>query len=121
MPERIMDTLLLATDTWDLITDANGNIAMASSPYAIAQDVASAVKTFSGELWFDTRQGIPYFSNVLGKRPSMQYLKAQIEAAAMTVPEVVSARCLIVGFKNRAITGQIQIIDTAGTTNNVTF
>ena len=116
-----MDTLLLATDTWDLVTDASGNIAMATHPYSIAQDVASAVKLFAGELWYDTTQGVPYLTDILGKRPPLQFIKAQVEKAALTVPEVVSARCLFVTFQGRALTGQIQIIDKTGATNNVNF
>jgi hypothetical protein len=116
-----MDTLLLATDTWDLVLDANGNIARASNPYAIAQDVASAVRLFAKELWYDTRQGIPYFENILGQRPPLQYVKAQVEKAALTVPEVVTAQCLLAGFKGRTLSGQIQIIDKTGASNNVHF
>lgn len=116
-----MDTLLLATNSWDLVLDASGNIAMATRPYAIAQDVASAVKLFSGELWYDTTQGVPYLTNILGQRPSLQYIKAQVEKAALTVPEVVSARCLIASFKGRNLTGQIQVIDKTGVTNHVHF
>jgi hypothetical protein len=116
-----MNTLLLTQDEWDLCLDANGNIAMASEPYAIAQDVASAVRLFSGELWYDTTQGIPYLENILGQRPPLQYIKAQIEKAALTVPNVVSARCLFATFADRKLTGQIQIIDTSGTTTNVQF
>jgi len=64
-----MDTLLLDLDNWDLTVDAAGNWAVASPPYAIAQDVASAIKTFQlqagpndpvlGECWYDnTRKSI---------------------------------------------------------------
>ena len=116
-----MDTLLLAQDTWDLVLDANGNIAMATHPYSIAQDVASACRVFAGELWYDTTQGIPYFQNVLGKRPPLQYIKAQMEAAALTVPDVVSARCLFASFAGRALTGQVQIIDITGASHNAHF
>ena len=116
-----MDTLLLAQDTWDLVLDANGNIAMATHPYSIAQDVASACRLFAGELWYDTTQGIPYFQNILGKRPPLTYIKAQIEASALTVPEVVSARCLFATFSGRNLTGQIQIIDITGASHNVHF
>ena len=116
-----MDTLLLAQDSWDLVLDANGNIAMATHPYSIAQDVASACRVFAGELWYDTTQGIPYFQNILGKRPTMQYVKSQIEAAALTVPDVVSARCLLASFTGRTLTGQVQIIDITGATHNAHF
>lgn len=116
-----MNTLLLAQDTWDLITDAEGGIAMASDPYAIAQDVASAVRLFFGELWYDTTKGIPYFEEILGKRPPLQYVKTRVELAALTVPQVARARCVFVTFKNRQLTGQIQVIDQNGVTANVNF
>lgn len=116
-----MNTLLLDTQTWDLITDANGNIAMASDPYSIAQDVASAIRLFQSEQWYDTRPGVPYLGNILGQRPPLQYIKTQIEKAALTVPEVVTARCLFAGFSNGNLTGQVQIIDQTGATNNVQF
>jgi hypothetical protein len=58
-------TLLLDRSLWDLTLDINGNIAMASEPYAIAQDVASACRTFLGECYYDTSQGVPYFQGML--------------------------------------------------------
>lgn len=116
-----MDTLLLDQTLWDLVADASGNIAVASEPYRIAQDVASAVRLFAGELWFDTSKGVPYFSDILGQRPPPQFFKAQIEKAALTVPGVAQARCVIATFTDRALTGQIQIIDTTGQAQNVQF
>lgn len=116
-----MNTLLLDQREWDLVLDAQGNIAIASSPYAVAQDVASAVRTMSGELWYDTTQGIPYLNGVLGGEPNFPFLKARIEAAALAVPTVAKARCVFATFANRVLTGQIQIIDTNGVANNVNF
>lgn len=116
-----MQTLLLDQSQWDLVLDIEGNIAVASAPYAVAQDVASAVRVFLGELWYDTAQGVPYFQDILGERPSLQFLKSEIEAVALTVPTVAKARCLFASFEGRTLTGQIQIIDDTGVTNNVTF
>jgi hypothetical protein len=114
-----MNTLLLDRTIWDLVLDARGNIAVASNPYAIAQDVASAIKTFAGEVWYDNRKGIPYFDKVLGKAPPIAYYKAKCAAVALTVPEVVQARCIITSVADRTLTGQIQIIDKQGTATNV--
>lgn len=114
-------TLLLDVRAWDLVLDASGNIALASSPYSIAQDVASAVRTMTGDLYYDKTTGIPYLSNVLGQSPNLQYLKTKIEAAALTVPNVAQARCLFASFSNRVLTGQIQVIDTDGVASNVSF
>jgi hypothetical protein len=44
-----VNTLLLDVSSWDLCLDAAGNIAMASNPYSIAQDAASAIRTFAGD------------------------------------------------------------------------
>jgi len=59
-------TLLLDRTVWDLVLDSNGDIALASPPYALEQDVASAVRLFLGELWYDTTKGIPYLKKFLG-------------------------------------------------------
>jgi hypothetical protein len=116
-----MDTMLLDTASWDMVLDADGNWAIASNPYSEAQDVASAIKLFLGEAYFDVSQGIPYFGQIFGVRPNLQFVKSQIEAAALTVPGVVKALCLFASFDGRNLTGQVQLIDAAGVQNNVTF
>jgi len=70
----LLNTLLLDQTAWDLVIDSNGNIAMASPPYSLAQDVASAIKLFQGELWYDTSKGIPYFNEILGHMPPLSLL-----------------------------------------------
>lgn len=116
-----MNTLLLTQDNWDLCLDAAGNIAVASDPYSEAQDVASAVRLFAGELWYDTTQGLPYFQNILGQQPSQQFIKAQVESAALTVPNIVSAQCTVATVVDRGVTGTVEVIDSAGIANNVSF
>ena len=108
-------TLLLDRTTWDLVVDAAGNIALATEPYAIAQDVASAVRLFDGELWYDTARGIPYFEEVLGHAPPLPLLKALVEGAALTVPLVAAARAYVTGSQDRIVTGQVQVTTTTGT------
>ena len=116
-----MKSLLLDRSAWDLVLDASGNIAVATEPYAIAQDVACACRLFLGELWYDTSQGIPYFEQVLGHQLPLPALREMLVNAALTVTGVVSAQVVITSFKNRAITGQVQFIDTTGAANNVSF
>lgn len=112
-------TLLLDVGTWDLTLDASGNIATASPPYAVAQDVASAVRTFLGEVFYDTTLGVPYTQQILGKAPPLSVLQAAIEQAAMTVPGVVNATCIIETFENRVVTGQVQFTDSDGNSQTV--
>lgn len=116
-----MKTLLLDNTYWDLCKDAAGNIAVASEPYARAQDVASAIKTFLAECWYDTSQGVPYFQQILGKAPPIQYFKDQMVAAAMTVPGVVSATCVVESFQDRGVTGAVTFTDADGNTSTVPF
>lgn len=115
-----MKTLLLDRATWDLTLNTTGNIAVASEPYAIAQDVASAVRLFRGELWYDTGPGIPYFEQILGRAPPLGVLKSAISKAALTVPEVASVKVFVSAAEGREIIGQIQVTDTGGTTTVLT-
>lgn len=116
-------TLLLDTLAWDLVLDANGNIAVASAPYALAQDAASAIRLFQGELWYDTSQGIPYFTQILGQLPPINYIKQTFINAALTVPGVASAEVFLSGINTvaRQITGQVQISTDDGQTAVVNF
>lgn len=114
-------TLLLDRTAWDLVLDSNGNIALAAPPYALEQDVASAVRLFLGELWYDTTKGIPYFEEILGQLPPVSLFTAYIEQAALSVPGVISARCVISSFQNRAISGEIQFIDDSGLGGSIVF
>lgn len=110
------NTLLLDQEAWDLVLDSSGNIALAAPPYALAQDVASAVRLFLGELWYDTTKGIPYFQDVLGQLPPVSLLMGYMENAALTVPGVVTAQCTITSFTDRTVAGQVQFTDENGKT-----
>ena len=116
-----MKTLLLDLDAWDLVLDASGNIATASEPYAIAQDVASACKTFVGDCWYDQEQGIPYFQQILGEYPPVQYMQRLYIDRALTVPGVADAQVVFTDLADRTPHGQIQIIDDTGAAQGITF
>jgi hypothetical protein len=111
-----VNTLLLDRDSWDLCLDTSGNIALASDPYSIAQDVASALRLFLGELWYAKSLGVPYFSDILGKRPPSQLMKAEFTKAALRVPETVSAICYLSSLTKRDLHGQVQVKATSGKT-----
>lgn len=106
-------TLLLDPDTWDLVLDVAGNIAVASEPYSLAQDAASAIKTFLGECYWNTLIGVPFLTDILGKRPPLGLLKAELAAAAKTVPGVASAECFITELTDRTLAGQVQVTSLA--------
>jgi enhancing lycopene biosynthesis protein 2 len=114
-------TILLDTVAWDLVLDSHNNIAVAAPPYALAQDAASAIRTFLGEVYYDTTVGVPYWTKILGQLPPMSLLKAKLIAAAMTVPGVVGSQCFITSFNNRVIGGQVQVTDVNGLIQAATF
>jgi hypothetical protein len=72
---------------------------------------------FAQELLFDRTQGLPYFTQILGKLPPTQFLKAQFNAAALSVPGVATAQTFL-SFdpKTRVLSGQVQVTTTAGQT-----
>ncbi len=117
-------TLLLDRPTWDLVLDAKGNIAVASEPYSLAQDAASAIKTFLGECYWDTTVGVPLLTKVFaGVAPSLALLKSMLVAAAETVPGVASAQVFLSDASpDRGLSGQVQITSAAtGTVTAATF
>jgi hypothetical protein len=114
------DTLLLDTSTWDLVLDANGNMAAAHAPYALAQDAASAIRTFLGEVYYDTTVGVPY-SLILGVLPPVEFVRQQFIAAAETVPGVASAKVFFSSFTARELSGQVQVTDAAGVVTTANF
>lgn len=116
-----MKTLLLNPVSWDLMIDSDGNIAVASDPFSLAQDAASAIKLFQGELWFDTTQGIPYFTQIFGKPPNINLIKAQFGNAALTVPGVIAVTVYITSIIDRNVNGQVQVTDATGVTTAANF
>lgn len=118
-----MKTLLLDTNTWDLCLDSGRNIAVAQAPYQLAQDVASAIKTFLGEVWYDNTLGVDYFGQVLGHTPPLSVLQALLVKAAISVTGVVSAQVVINSFSRttRTVAGQVLFTDSSGKTGTVSF
>lgn len=117
-----MSTLLLSA-SWDLLVDANKNIALATGPISLAQDVASNVLTFQGEVYYDTAQGIPYLSAVMGQPYTPTILQAQLQAAALAVPGVLLAKAVITNFNigTRKASGVINITDATGEALGIHF
>ncbi|MBO1326042.1 hypothetical protein K2X14_10250 [Acetobacter sp. TBRC 12305] len=117
-----MQTLLLDRTTWDLVLDAGGNIAVASDPYSITQDVACAVRVFVGECWYDTAKGLAYAGTILGRAQSASVFRAQAQAVALAVPGVASARCVLTALGgDRRLAGALLVTTSDGTTDSVGF
>ena len=114
-------SLLLDRTTWDVCLDASQNIAVCDPPYALAQEVANAIKLFLGECYYDTSRGIPYYGQILGRLPPLALFKTFMVNAALTVGGVVSAVCFVTKFTNRHVKGQVQFIDDQHNAATVSF
>ena len=101
-------TLYLNPDSWDITLDSSGRIARSTQAYAIAQNVANAVRLFTGEAFFAQDEGIPHLDIELGKtRPALSVLRARIRAAALAVDGVLDAVVNLDGVTDRKLTGEI--------------
>ncbi len=111
------NTLLLDQTANDLVLDASGNIALAGAPYAVAQDVATQLKTFLGECWYDTTQGLPYWQAILGFNPPASLIASNIEEQAALVPDVLSVTALVGGIDSSGrLLGSVTVTDADSTT-----
>lgn len=114
-------SLLLDTAVWDLVLDVSGNIAVCTEPYSLAQDVACALRTFLGEVYYDVEAGVPYYQRILGFYNPYNVVESILEQQALTVAGVVEAKCTIINIVDRKVSGQIQITDRDGVITNASF
>lgn len=115
------NSLYLDPVAWDLVADASRNIAVCSDPYALAQNAATAIRTFLGEVYYDATIGVPYWQDIFGHFPALSIVKADLVAAAETVTGVASAQVFITGVVNRQLQGQIQVTDANGNVSAASF
>lgn len=115
-----MRTLFLFPSTWDLALDTSGNIASATSTYQRAQDIASACRTFTKDMYYQQSSGIPYLESILGKSAyPIGLYQSELYRAAMSVEGVVSVRIKLNQLSDRKLTGMIEFTDIENNTATV--
>ena len=110
---------LALNNKWDIFADESGNIATATSDYAIAQNCANAVRLFTNDAYFDKNRGIPHFDIELGHKPqpSQSTLINRIKKAVMNVNGVLDCEVSLEFEKpSRTYTGEIYITTHNNTT-----
>ena len=101
-------TFYLNPDSWDITLDSSGRIARSTQAYAIAQNVANAVRLFTNEAFFAMDEGIPHFDIELGKtRPALSVLRARMREAALNVEGVLDAQITLDDVQERKLMGEI--------------
>lgn len=115
-------TLYLDPQSWDLRVDDKGNLAVVDGPYAIAQNVANAIRLFLGEAWFNRDKGIAHYDIELGHKPPYELLRTKILTAARGVQGVKDARVTYLTFNDaKVLTGSITLMLLDGGTQDVAF
>lgn len=118
------NTMYLDPVSWDLALNSSASLAMATEPWSLAQDAASAIRTFQGEVYYDTTLGVPYWAKVLGvyPKPSVAYMKKLLADAAMGAsPDIASVKVFFTSFSNRQLSGQVQVTSVAGVVSIASF
>lgn len=99
-----MKTLALRNDTWDLMTDDFGNIAVKDSNNQIAQDVASSIMVWKNELPFDKERGVSYNTpdeirfTLIDDIKKQAYLINGVEEAIVSVESIKDRKANIVVY-----------------------
>lgn len=86
---------------------------------AIAQDCDIRLQFFLGEWYLDTRLGVPYYQQILGKKPRIQAVKGIFRDAILTTPGIQSVfqleidfvsatRTLTVSFRAETVEGSFE-------------
>lgn len=104
----------------------NGNLKLATGTQAIDQHLRAKLRTFLGEWFLDTRIGIPYFQQILGrKNPPVNLISAILRKAILQTSGVVSVsnlqlaldsktRELVVAFEAKTTLENIIFSETLG-------
>lgn len=109
-----MKTLSL-TNKWDLTLDEFGNIATKDGNTQIAQDVASSVRVFKGEMLFDKERGISYNE----PEKERETLGFDLTREAKKISGVVDALAVMDSLEQRELNATIYIETENGEVLNV--
>lgn len=125
------NTLTLSQDNWDLQLDIEGNIQTAYGAYAIAQNVANAIRLFTEDAYYDRERGIPHYMLDLQHKLNKPLVKSKYEEAAESIEGVLSATYTNIelitkntatkDLTDRTLTGDLILKLDTGDTVNVTI
>jgi len=76
---------------------------------ALAQRLTTRYKFFLGEWFLDTRQGIPYFRDILVKNPDPSLIQSIFRKATLTTPGVLAIRRFGTQLEQQARVRQLTI------------
>lgn len=112
-----MKDLKLDLDTHDLYI-ANYDLALADDIERVRQSLTIRLKTFNGEWFLDTTQGVDYYNTVFVKTPNLSAIEAMFKSTILSTPDVNKLNSYTQTFdrKTRQITIEFSVDTTFGTT-----
>lgn len=96
---------LALDNTNDLYLTAS-QLSVLSDEDSLAQRIKTNLATYRAEFWLNRQLGVPYFENVLGKRPDMELIKSIFRSQILSVSGVLSVDSLeaVLDSSSRTIT-----------------
>lgn len=86
-------------DTNDLFLGTDGNLAVVTDAAAVGQHVRQRLMTFEGEWFLDTTAGVPWLSDILGKRYDPELAESVVKAEILATDGVASIEAFSVSFQ----------------------
>jgi len=110
-----MDIAITADDDLDI---TGGKLSFVSGIDAIAQHIKIRSRFFLGEWFLDTREGVPYFRDVLVKNPSRAVIVSTFKRVLLDTPGVATIDKfeLVIERETRAATIDWEVTTIDGAT-----
>lgn len=114
-----MADLALSQPDWDLVFDENEDLTFNDGAEETNQNSKFRLQVLLGEMFDDTRKGIPWFTDMVDPRVDVDTKKQIIRRAILSTPGVASLDTLELGFD--AETGEMAVNFSGTTTDGDTF
>jgi hypothetical protein len=112
-----MSDLQLNSSTWDLEIQ-NGDFVLIEDKEALQQFLKQRLQTFLGEWFLDSSKGVPYFEEILVKRPQFEAVDSIFKTQILQTPGIINlesfefdydgpTRALSLSFRAQSIEGVI--------------
>ena len=109
---------MLDPESHDLAFDAGGRLRYVEDDAATAQEIKTRILFFRGENFMDTREGVPYYTEILEKGVDLARVREIFRKVIASVPSVVdvpllsldldrTTRTLTVVWEVRTATGRL--------------
>jgi len=109
---------MLDPNTHDLAIDSGGRLRYVEDDAATAQEIKTRILFFRGENFMDTREGVPYYEEILEKGVDLARVREIFRKVIQSVPAVVdvplltldldrTTRALTVVWEARTNTGRV--------------